>query len=240
MGKDGYSREGFFGEIIHYDSKGHKIGESWPSFFGGGYNNYDSKGHKTGETRPGFFGYNTYDNHGHKTGSSSPGLFGTNHYDSSGHRAGTTVPSFIGTKTYGNGDADIIGNASAAAAMERDPSFASWGSREDSGRSESSFMHQAPVTQTSFQNQPVSVPSQNTKGYHSGEKTQDLKTVSYIIAQWPGEETNRYYLCQNETVKVGDMVKVSDIPEKIEVLAIVACDEATLSEMKLTQKVLWK
>ncbi len=47
MGKDGYSREGFFGEIIHYDNKGHKIGESWPSFFGGGYNNYDNKGHKT-------------------------------------------------------------------------------------------------------------------------------------------------------------------------------------------------
>ena len=46
MGKDGYSREGFFGEIIHYDNKGHKIGESWPSFFGGGYNNYDNKGHK--------------------------------------------------------------------------------------------------------------------------------------------------------------------------------------------------
>ena len=69
MGKDGYSREGFFGEIIHYDSKGHKIGESRPSFFGG-YNNYDNKGHKIGETRPGFFGYNTYDNHGHKTESS--------------------------------------------------------------------------------------------------------------------------------------------------------------------------
>ena len=240
MGKDGYSREGFFGEIIHYDSKGHKIGESWPSFFGGGYNNYDNKGHKTGETRPGFFGYNTYDNSGHKTGSSSPGLFGTNHYDLSGHKTGTTIPSFTGTKTYGNGDADFIGNASAAAAMERDPSFTSWGAREYSDRTEPSFLHQASGAQTSFQNQPVSAPAQNTKENHSGEKTQDLKTVSYIIARWPGEETNRYYLCQNETIKVGDMVKVSDIPEKIEVLAIVACDEASLAEMKLTQKVLWK
>ncbi len=36
------------------------------------------------------------------------------------------------------------------------------------------------------------------------------------------------------------MVKVSDIAEKIEVLAIVACDEPTLSEMEITQKVLWK
>jgi hypothetical protein len=240
MGKDGYSREGFFGEIIHYDSKGHKIGESWPSFFGGGYNNYDSKGHKTGETRPGFFGYNTYDNHGHKTGSSSLGLFGTNHYDSSGHRTGTSMPGFIGTKTYGNGDADLIGNASAAAAMERDPSFASWGSGGDSGRSESSFLHQSSVAQSSFQSRPVSAPTQKSQEKFSGERIQDLKTVSYIIARWPGEETNRYYLCQNETIKVGDMVKVSDIPEKIEVLAIVACDEATLTEMKITQKVLWK
>ena len=218
MGKDGYSREGFFGEIIHYDSKGHKIGE----------------------TRPGFFGYNTYDNHGHKTGSSSPGLFGTNHYDSSGHRTGTSMPGFIGTKTYGSGDADLIGNASAAAAMERDPSFASWGSAGDSGKSESSFQHQASVTQTAFQNQPVSSSAQNSKENLSETKIQDLKMVSYIIARWPGEETNRYYLCQNETIKVGDMVKVSDIPEKIEVLAIVACDEATLAEMKITQKVLWK
>ena len=174
MGKDGYSREGFFGEIIHYDSKGHKIGESWPSFFGGGYNNYDNKGNKTGETRPGFFGYNTYDNHGHKTGSSSPGLFGTNHYDSSGHRTGTTVPSFIGTKTYGNGDADIIGNASAAAAMERDPSFGSRGSAGGPGRSESSFLHQSSVTQASFQSQPVSSSAQNSKENLSETRIQDL------------------------------------------------------------------
>lgn len=28
--KEGYSRVGFFGEINHYDAKGHKIGESRP------------------------------------------------------------------------------------------------------------------------------------------------------------------------------------------------------------------
>ena len=62
MGKEGYSREGFFGEIIHYDSKGNKIGESRPGFWGDTYSNYDAKGNKIGETRPGLFGeYNTYD-----------------------------------------------------------------------------------------------------------------------------------------------------------------------------------
>ena len=60
MGKEGYSREGFFGEIIHYDSKGNKIGESRPGFWGDTYSNYDAKGNKIGETRPGLFGeYNT-------------------------------------------------------------------------------------------------------------------------------------------------------------------------------------
>ena len=33
--KDGYSRPGLFGSINHYDSKGHKIGESRPGFLEG-------------------------------------------------------------------------------------------------------------------------------------------------------------------------------------------------------------
>ena len=119
--KEGYSVEGLFGTIKHYDSKGHKIGESVPSMWGG-YNNYDSKGHKIGETRPGFLGYNTYDNKGHKTGSSMQGFLGTNHYDAKGHKVGTTMPSFLGSNTYGNGNTspDVVNQASAAAAMERD------------------------------------------------------------------------------------------------------------------------
>lgn len=35
MSKDGYSRKGFFGETIHYDGNGKKIGESRPGFWGG-------------------------------------------------------------------------------------------------------------------------------------------------------------------------------------------------------------
>ena len=53
--KGGYSREGLFGTIHHYDAKGHKIGESRPGFFGG-YNNYDAKGHKVGESNQDGFG----------------------------------------------------------------------------------------------------------------------------------------------------------------------------------------
>ena len=34
MSKDGYSRPGWFGETIHYDSSGKKIGHSDPRFFG--------------------------------------------------------------------------------------------------------------------------------------------------------------------------------------------------------------
>ena len=47
--KEGYSRRGFFGDIIHYDANGHKVGESRPGLFGG-MNNYDAKGHKVGHT----------------------------------------------------------------------------------------------------------------------------------------------------------------------------------------------
>lgn len=35
MSKEGYSREGIFGEIKHYDAKGHKIGESRSKLLGG-------------------------------------------------------------------------------------------------------------------------------------------------------------------------------------------------------------
>ena len=60
MGNKGYSRQGFFGDIHHYDEHGHKTGTSRPGMFGG-YTNYDANGHKTGHSVPGFFGgYNHY------------------------------------------------------------------------------------------------------------------------------------------------------------------------------------
>lgn len=96
MSKKGYSRKGFFGEIHHYDSNGHKTGTSKPSILGG-YTNYDAKGHKTGHSNPSFFGgYNHYDNHGHKTGHSDPSFFGSyNHYDNHGHKTSHSDPSFL-------------------------------------------------------------------------------------------------------------------------------------------------
>ena len=33
MAKNGYSRKGFFGEIIHYDARGRKVGESRKNFW---------------------------------------------------------------------------------------------------------------------------------------------------------------------------------------------------------------
>lgn len=97
MSKKGYSRPGLFGDIHHYDEKGHKIGTSRPGLFGG-YTNYDEKGHKTGHSNPGLFGdYNHYDNKGHKTGSSRPGLFGSySNYDEKGNRTGLSDPGFLG------------------------------------------------------------------------------------------------------------------------------------------------
>ena len=68
MAKKAYSRKGFFGETIHYDANGKKIGESRKNFWGG-YDHYDVSGKKTGTSREGFFGgMNHYDNNGNKTG----------------------------------------------------------------------------------------------------------------------------------------------------------------------------
>ena len=43
MSKKGYSRQGFFGDIHHYDEYGHKTGTSRPGLFGG-YNHSSSGG----------------------------------------------------------------------------------------------------------------------------------------------------------------------------------------------------
>ena len=86
----GYSREGLFGEIIHYDADGHKVGESRPGLFGD-YTDYDADGHKVGRSHEHFIGggYDHYDADGHKTGSSQEDLFGGyTHTDNAGHVTG--------------------------------------------------------------------------------------------------------------------------------------------------------
>lgn len=97
MAKKGYSREGFFGDIHHYDEHGYKTGTSRPGVFGG-YTNYDAKGHKTGRSEPGVFGgYNHYDTHGKKVGHSDPSLFGGyNHYDEKNKQTGSSAPGAFG------------------------------------------------------------------------------------------------------------------------------------------------
>lgn len=97
MSKNGYSKQGFFGDIHHYDEHGHKTGTSRPGLFGG-YTNYDANGHKTGHSSPGFFGgYNHYDNHGKKTGHSDLNFFGGyNHYDTNNKSTGSSNPNMFG------------------------------------------------------------------------------------------------------------------------------------------------
>ncbi len=96
-----YSREGFFGEIIHYDAKGNKIGESRPSLFGG-YTDYDAKGNKIGRSEENILtpGYTHYDNHGNKTGTSDESSFGGyTHRDADGHVVGHSDRSILDLKS---------------------------------------------------------------------------------------------------------------------------------------------
>ena len=55
MAKKINSRPGFFGSTIHYDERGHKVGESRPGIFGD-IVHYDSKGKRIGDSNLGFFG----------------------------------------------------------------------------------------------------------------------------------------------------------------------------------------
>lgn len=112
MGNKGYSRQGLFGDIHHYDEHGHKTGTSRPGIFGG-YTNYDAYGNKTGHSDPGIFGgYNHYDNHGRKIGHSDPSLFGSyNHYDSHNNSAGSSDPGMFGGYNHSSSQGCYVATA---------------------------------------------------------------------------------------------------------------------------------
>lgn len=231
--KEGYSVEGLFGTIKHYDSKGHKIGESVPSVFGG-YNNYDSKGHRIGETRPGFLGYTSYDAKGHKIGATSQGFFGANHYDASGRKTGSSLPGFFGTNTYGSGSggADLIGKASAAAALERDPRF---------GIRPGVSPHPFYTEQALDVKKPAALagPAKSAQPpVQSAQEHVRTETLRYAIAFAPGETRKLYYLCTG-SVRVGDRVRVTGRESPVTVQAVVeTIPDACPFDLQHAEKVL--
>ncbi len=243
MGKEGYSREGIFGEIIHYDSKGNKIGESRPGFWGDTYSNYDAKGNKIGETRPGLFGeYNTYDTRGNKIGSSSTGFFGTNHFDADGQKNGTSNPGFLGINTFGSGStaADLIGKGIGAAAIEQDQARVAEAGISAAG--DPGFIGKAyPQKLSHVNNEPAAVDNEPDtveneadraeREYQYLIKTKDGKPknlIRYILVRIPNRAGYIYYICDNASVKVGDMVSTPDFDERAEVQGVVVCEEDAL------------
>lgn len=101
MDKKGYSREGFFGEKIHYDENGKKIGESRRNL-SGGYDHFDINGNKVGSSYENFWGgVNHYDATGEKRGTSYRGFCGqTNHYGAQGEKVGESVRNFSGGQNH--------------------------------------------------------------------------------------------------------------------------------------------
>ena len=101
MEKKGYSREGFWGETIHYDADGNKVGESRKNF-AGGYDHYDANGNKVGSSHQNFWGgVNHYDTNGEKSGSSYQGFWGqTNHFDAEGEKVGESTQNFWGGRNH--------------------------------------------------------------------------------------------------------------------------------------------
>ena len=97
MAKSTYSHEDFFGDIHHFDEKGHEIGVSRRNFLGG-YTDYDAKGKVTGHTEESIFGdeLTHYDTKGHVIGRSQEQLFGDyTEYDANGHISGTRHRSVL-------------------------------------------------------------------------------------------------------------------------------------------------
>ncbi len=96
-----HSVKGLFGQIIHYDEQGTKVGESWPGLFSGSLDHYDADGNYAGYTQPGVFADGIhYDAQGNKTGETWGGLFGQeNHYDSDGNFVGDSWDTLTGIET---------------------------------------------------------------------------------------------------------------------------------------------
>jgi len=236
MGKEGYSKEGLFGEIIHYDSKGNKIGESRPGFWGDTYVNYDSKGNKIGETRPGFFGeYNTFDNKGNKIGTSSPGFFGTNHYDGEGRKTGSSNEGFFGTNTFGSGstNSELIGKGIGAVAVEQDQAQAfgiglSVAAGSEGGLSQPFSGNKPHQEQRRGSEEHFRIAEEDNTSYLLDEKKDSRNLIRYIIVRVPMRTGHIYYLCDNRSVKVGDMVTTPDFDEEAEVIGIAECEEDAL------------
>ena len=97
MAKKEYSREDLFGDIHHYDEKGHKTGVSRRGYLGG-YTDYDAKGNVTGHTEESILGgaLTHYDTDGHVIGRSREQIFGDyTDYDAKGQITGHTHRSIL-------------------------------------------------------------------------------------------------------------------------------------------------
>lgn len=94
------SIQGLFGQTIHYDENGNKVGESWPGLFTGSLEHYNDVGEHVGHSERGFIeDLVHYDSDNNCVGSSERGLFGsTHHYDSDGY-VGSTYESIFDSVT---------------------------------------------------------------------------------------------------------------------------------------------
>lgn len=228
--KGGYSREGLFGTIHHYDAKGHKIGESRPGFFGG-YNNYDAKGHKVGESRPAFFGgYNNYDAKGHKTGSTAPSFLGSStQYDAQGHRIGSTRIGLLGEQKH-SGTIDL-NQAGGAAGTRQDArimtaiEITAAGSMAASHAAKSDWFDDEDDTVAAIHS-----PKEGASKFGGGSAPlsgEPAKTVRYIIIRATTQDVDMYCVT-NDEYQIGDRVAVDGIEGQAQVLAVVECLEDAL------------
>ena len=93
---------GLFGETIHYDESGVKVGESWPGLFNGSMVHYGADGSYAGRSDPGLFAeFEHYDADGSHLGSTYHGLLNGMHvhYSDNDGYVGDTLDGLVSSDT---------------------------------------------------------------------------------------------------------------------------------------------
>ena len=99
MSKCVTTQKGLFGQLVHYED-GVRVGESWPSLFGGSWDHYSDEGTYCGHSEPGLFAdLEHYDASGAHVGYSQDKLFCTDHVMDDGS-SGYSVDTLCGSETF--------------------------------------------------------------------------------------------------------------------------------------------
>ena len=136
--------------------------------------------------------------------------------------------------------ADLIGKGIGAAAVEQDRARAAEVGISAAGGT--GFVGQAyPRKLSNVKNEPDAVDKKPDTAENEADRSEreyqylikakdgrPKNLIRYILVRIPNRAGYIYYLCDNASVKVGDMVSTPDFDERAEVQGVVVCEEDAL------------